>query len=149
MPGSSFLLPASSLPSTFLPRFLPPRRSSSASPWIAVVVAGPHLPALERRSSSASPWIAVVVAGPHLPSLERRSSSASPWIAVVVARPHLPALERSGGPCRTRLPALDRSARTGEVRSAVGLAGPQRARFCAPWASPDLNRTSTAINKAI
>ena len=102
----------------------------------------------------------------------RRTSSASLWsqwyspdlicellIAVVVAGPLLPALDRSG-PCQTQLLARDRSGpcrtSTGESLSAVGLAGPQlgfagpqSARFCAPWASPDLNRTSTARNKAM
>ena len=32
---------------------------------------------------------------------------------------------------------------TSEIRRAVGLAGLQPARFGAPWASPDFNRTST------
>ena len=36
---------------------------------------------------------------------------------------------------------------SGQSLSAVGLAGLQRARFGAPWDSPDFNRTSTARNK--
>ena len=38
---------------------------------------------------------------------------------------------------------------TGGSLSAVGLAGLQPARFGAPWAWPDFNRTSSARNKAI
>ena len=102
-----------------------------------------------------------------LPSvLPRRTSFASSWlqwaspdllcqllIAVGLAGPPLPALDRSG-PRRTSTgESLEhcgpRRASTGESRSAVGLAGPQPARFGALWTSLDLNRTWTARNKAI
>ena len=125
-----FIVRRAAPPSSF---FLLPRRTSSASSWsqwsspdlicqrlIAVVVAGPHLPALDRsgrrRTSSASSWSQWAS-----PDFNRRES------------------ERCG-PRRTS---------TGESLSAVGLAGLQPARFGPPWASPDFNRTSTARNKAI
>ena len=99
--------------------------------------------------------IAVVVAGPHLPALDlsgrRRTSSASSpshWASPDFNRRES---ERCG-PRRTStgesLSAWRRTS-TGESLSAVGLAGLQPARFGAPWASPDFNRTSTAGNKAI
>ena len=114
----------------------PPSFSSSF-----LLLAGPHLPALDRsgprRTSSASSW----------------SRWASPdlhcqlWIAVGLAGPQPARVNRreseSCGPRRTS--------------TGVGLAGPQLARFGALWASPDLNRrdsarrgprrTSTATNK--
>ena len=77
-----------------------------------------------------------------------RTSSASSWSQW--ASPDLNRRESERcGPRRTS---------TSEIRSTVeywwilwntvGLAGPQPARFCAPWVSPDVNRTSTARNKA-
>ena len=91
--------------------------------------------------------IAVGLAGPHLPGLDRsgprRTSSARSWsqwsspdiicqllIAVSLAGPPLPALDRSG-PRRTS---------TGESLSVVGLAGLQPASVWALWASPDFKR---------
>ena len=65
-------------------------------------------------------------------------------IAVSLAGPPLTALDRSA-PRRTSSASRSgpRRTSTGESLSAVGLARPQPARFCAPWASPDFNRTST------
>ena len=122
LPSPSFLFPSPSF-SFLLPS---PRRTSSASSWsqwaspdlicqllIAVGLAGPHLPALDRS-------------GPHRAST---ASSRSQW-----ASPDLNRRESERcGPRRTP---------TGEIqiRSAVGPAGLQPARFGALWASPDLNR---------
>ena len=107
------------------------------SPSFFLLLAGPHLPALDRseprRTSSASSWsqwaspdlicqlsIAVVLAGPHLPALgpsgPRRTSSASSWSQWASPDLHC------------------------QLSTAVGLAGPQPARVWALWASPDLNR---------
>ena len=139
---------------------------------IAVGLAGPHLPALDsngpRRTSFASSWsqwaspdlicqllIAVGLAGPHLPALDRggpRRTSSQLSIAVGLAGPQPgESLSAVGlaGPQPARFGALHRRTLTGEIRSAVGLARPQPARFGALWASPDLNRTSTATNKAM
>ena len=92
---------------------------------IAVIFAGPLL-------------IAVVVAGLHLPALDRsgcrRTSSASSrsqWASPDFNRRES---ERCG-PRRTS---------TSESLSAVGLAGLQPASFSALWASPDFNRRDSA-----
>ena len=100
----------------FLP---PPPSSSSSSPdlicqfLIAVGLAGPHLPALDcsgpRRTSTASSW----------PQWASPDLICQLWIAVGPAGPPLPPLDRSR-PRRTS---------TGESLLAVGLAGPQPARF--------------------
>ena len=105
--------------------------------FLLLFLAGPHLPALDwsgpRRistASSRSQWaspdlhcqlsIAVGLAGPPLPALDRSgprrnstASSRSQW-----ASPDLNRRESERcGPLRTSL---------GEIRSTVGLAGPQR-----------------------
>ena len=102
--------PPSSCP--FLPSFLLPSSPDRICQLlIAVVLAGPHLPALDRsgprRTSTASSrwqWAS--------PDFNRRESACC-------------------GPRRTS---------TGESLSAVGLSGPQPAGFGALWASPDFNR---------
>ena len=109
-------------PSSF-PSFLPPFSSSSSSsspdlicqPLIAVVVAGPHLPALDR---SGPCWT---------PTASARSLWASPNLN-----------QRQSERCGPRRTS------TGESRSAVGPAGPQPATVGALWASPDLNRRDSA-----
>ena len=111
--------PVSCLPPSFLPRLT--SFASSWSQWsspdlicqllIAVVGAGPLLPALDRSGS-------------------RRTSSASSWSQW--ASPDFNRWESDRcGPRQTS---------TGESRSAVGLAGLQPARVWALWASPDFNR---------
>ena len=120
---------------------------------LVLLLAGPHLPALDRSgprrtSTASSRW-----ASPDL--------TCQPLIAVGLAGPQLLPPDRCRPP----------RASTGKSLSAVGLAGTQTARFRAlwasdlnrrdseqcgpparfyePWASPDLNQTSTARNKAI
>ena len=100
-------LPASSL-------FLPPSDSSSSSSpdlicqlLIAVVLIGPHLPALDR-------------CGP-------RDFICQLLIAVVLIGPHLPALDRSGPQLLARARCGPRQTSTGEILHAVGLAGPNKA----------------------
>ena len=93
-------------------------------------------------------------------------------IAVGLAGSHLPALDRSGPDLNRRESERcgPRWTSTGDIRSAVGLAGPQPARFgrCGPRRTstgeirstrrtstgeilhaPDLNGTSTARKKAV
>ena len=120
--------PAPSSPFPSPPPSPSPRWTSFASSWsqwsspdlicqfcLAVVVAGPHLRALDRsdrrRTSSASSWSQWVS-----PDFNRRESARC-------------------GPRRTS---------TGEGRSAVGLAGLQPARFGALWALPGFNRRDSA-----
>ena len=127
--------------------FLPPRRTSSASSWsqwsppelvcqllIAVVLAGPHLPALDRsgprRTSTSESLSAVGLAG---------LQPARVWALWASQDFNRREFERCG----------PRGTSTGESLSAMGLAGLQPARVWALWASPDFNRTSTATNKAI
>ena len=109
----------------FFPSFLLPSSPDRICQLlIAVVLDGPHLPALDRsgrrRTSSASSWFSVGLAGPHLPALDcsgpRRTSSASSWSQW--ASPDL----------HCQLSCI-----------AVGLAGPQPARVCALLALPDFN----------
>ena len=127
----------------------PPRRISSASfssQWaspdlicqlfIAASLAGPPLRALDRsgpRWTSTGESLSALWASPDLNPARFGSLWASPDITT-------PRDSDRCGPRRTS---------TGEIRRTVGLAGPQPARFCAPWALPDLNRTSTARSKAI
>ena len=88
------------------------------------------------------------LAGPSLPALDRSAtaSSRSQW-----ASPDLNRRESERcGPRRTSTGEIQiaacgpRRTSTGEIRIAVGLAGPQPARFGALWASPDLNRRDSA-----
>ena len=83
-------------------------------------------------------WIAVGLAGPHLPALDRSghrrtstASSRSQWAS--------PDLDRRKSAC-----CGPRRASTGEIQSTLGLARPQPAKFCGlTGPQPDLNRTST------
>ena len=93
---------------------------------LVLLLAGPHLPALDRsgprRTWSASPWSQWASPGPNcyrpiavgLPGLNRRES------------------ERSG----------PRRNSNGEIQSAVGLAGPQPARFGALWTTGEILRAA-------
>ena len=143
--GCSFLL-------SFLPCFLPRRASSasSSSQWaspdlscqllIAVGLAGSQLPALDR--SGCQLWNAVSLAGLPLPALDRsglRHASPDLHCQLSIAGPR----RTSTGERRSALGSPDPSGpktlwASSEIRSAMGLAGPQ----------PD-HRTSTARNKAI
>ena len=97
-----------------------PRRTSSASSW-------------SQWSSPDLIWqfcLAVVVAGPHLRALDRsgprQTSSATSWSQWASPDFNRRESERCG---------LRRTS-TGESLSAVGLSGPQPARVWALWASP-------------
>ena len=128
----------------------PPSPSSSpdliCQLLMAMVLAGPHLPALDRSG----------LAGPPLPALDRRESERCGAVGLAGPQRRCGPRQRGSERCGARRTSTGEirstvglRTSTGEIRIAVGLAGPQPARFCAPWASPDLNRTSTATNKAI
>ena len=125
------------LPSFFL---LPPFSSPGliCQLLIAVVLAGSHLPwqlLIARRTSTGESLSAVGLAGP-LPAR----------VGALWASPDLNRQDsQQRGPRRTS---------TARCCAPWASPGPQPARCCAPlWASPgpqpDLNRTSTATNKAI
>ena len=139
--SSSFLLPPSSSPDLICQLLI---AVSLARPHLPVGLAGPHLPALDRS-------------GPRRTST---ASSRSQWASPGPNRRESERCRRRGTSTGESLRCGPRRTSTSEIRiavgltgpqpaSTVGLAGPQPARFCAPWASPELNRTSPARNKAI
>ena len=165
MRGSSFFLPSS-----FFLLLLPPSSSPDliCQLLIAVVLAGSRLPALDseslsavglnrresercgpRRTSTGESLSAVGLAGPQPAPQPARVWAlwASPDFNRRESERCGPRRTSTGASTGESLSAVGLAGPQG--RSAVGLAGPQPARFCAPWASPDLNRTSMARNKAI